>query len=113
MKPSDCQTDFYSMSPTSRIMTANTETHSKIYPCQLRRPDSFVEIALEDDGPGIAADVLPRIFDMYFGSSAPARGPGIGLSIVKELTEAQGGVVSVRSEEGKGSRFSVFLPSAG
>lgn len=76
-------------------------------------PGSFVEIAVEDDGPGIAADVLPRVFDMYYSSSAPAHGPGIGLSIVKELTEAHGGAVSVRSEKGKGSRFSVFLPSAG
>jgi signal transduction histidine kinase len=78
----------------------------------LRRPGCSVEV-VEDDGPGIAADVLPRIFDMYYSSNVPASGPGIGLSIVKELTEAQGCVMSVRSEEGKGSRFSVFLPSAG
>lgn len=76
-------------------------------------PGSFVEIAVEDDGPGIAADILPRIFEMYYSGSATTRGPGIGLSIVKELTEAHGGAVSVRSEEGKGSRFSVFLPAAG
>ncbi len=76
-------------------------------------PGGFVEIMVEDDGPGIATDVLPRIFEMYYSNSVPSHGPGLGLSIVKELAEAHGGAISVTSEEGKGSRFSVFLPSAG
>ena len=76
-------------------------------------PGGFVEMAVEDDGPGIATDILPKIFELYYSNSVPGHGPGLGLSIVKELAEAHGGAVSVTSEEGKGSRFSVFLPSAG
>jgi signal transduction histidine kinase len=76
-----------------------------------RAPDrpGMVEVAVEDDGVGIPAEQLPRIFDKYVRVAHPettaARGLGLGLSLVKALAEAHGGRVEVDSLPGKGSRF--------
>jgi len=74
----------------------------------------MVEVAVEDDGVGIPADQLPRIFERYVRvphpETAAARGLGLGLSLVKALAEAHGGRVEVDSLPGKGSRFRVLLP---
>ncbi len=74
----------------------------------------MVEVAVEDDGVGIPADQLPRIFDKYVRvphpDTAAARGLGLGLSLVKALAEAHGGRVEVDSLPGKGSRFRLLLP---
>ncbi len=69
-------------------------------------------IAVEDDGPGIDPDELPRVFDAYYSGRIKNKdeGTGLGLAIVKVLTEAHGGTVLVRSEKGKGSTFTVLLP---
>jgi two-component system phosphate regulon sensor histidine kinase PhoR len=81
-----------------------------------RAPDdpAMVEVAVEDDGIGIPADQLPRIFDRYVRvphpETAATRGLGLGLSLVKALAEAHGGRVEVDSLPGKGSRFRVLLP---
>lgn len=74
----------------------------------------MVELAVEDDGVGIPADQLPRVFDKYarvpHPETATARGLGLGLSLVKALAEAHGGRVEVDSLPGKGSRFRLLLP---
>ena len=74
----------------------------------------MVEVAVEDDGVGIPAEQLPRIFDKYVRvphpETAAARGLGLGLSLVKALAEAHGGRVEVESLPGKGSRFRLLLP---
>jgi two-component system sensor histidine kinase BaeS len=70
-------------------------------------------VAVEDDGPGLKDEELPRAFDRFFLYSRYGRdrpvGTGLGLAIVKELTEAMGGRVSVRSVEGGPTVFSVTL----
>jgi signal transduction histidine kinase len=75
----------------------------------------MVELSVEDDGVGIAADALPRIFDPYVRISTPetaaAPGLGLGLSLVRGLAHAHGGSIEVESLPGKGSRFRVLLPA--
>jgi len=70
--------------------------------------------SVRDTGVGIAAKNLPFVFDRFWqadnSSKRKFQGVGIGLSLVKELTEIQGGTVSVESEESKGTVFTVNLP---
>jgi PAS domain S-box-containing protein len=79
-----------------------------------RRGDELV-VSVEDDGIGIAADMLPRVFDIFAqGERALERaqgGLGVGLSLVRGLVELHGGRIEARSDgPGKGSEFIVVLP---
>ncbi|HSM06991.1 MAG TPA: ATP-binding protein, partial [Longimicrobiales bacterium] len=66
---------------------------------------------VEDDGPGIPAEDLPRIFERFHRAGrGDAPGAGLGLSLTKELVELLGGEIAVASEEGVGTRFTVRLP---
>lgn len=75
----------------------------------LKRRDRRVEIAVEDDGPGIPADLLPRLFQPFV--TTKTRGTGLGLSIAKKNAESLGGRIVVdRSPALGGARFRVTLP---
>ena len=81
-----------------------------------RADDGSVVFEVADDGPGIGAEHLPRLFERFYrvdkARSRELGGTGLGLSIVKHLVESLGGAVSVRSEPGRGSQFSVRFPMA-
>ncbi|WP_164019796.1 sensor histidine kinase [Pyxidicoccus trucidator] len=62
-----------------------------------------------DDGPGIPAEVLPKIFEPLF--TTKTQGTGLGLAIVSALVHKHGGTLSVRSEVGQGTEFLIELPS--
>jgi signal transduction histidine kinase len=77
--------------------------------------DGDVEIRIEDTGRGIARDFLPHVFDMFRqGDPSPTRdvaGIGLGLNLVKQFVELQGGTVAVHSEgEGAGATFTCRFP---
>lgn len=77
---------------------------------QARYGDDYsVVVRIEDNGPGIAAELLPKIFEPYF--TTKTRGTGLGLAIVKHNTELYGGTVTVESELGKGTAFTVRFPA--
>jgi len=73
-----------------------------------------VEIYVRDTGIGIEAQHLPRLFERFYrvdaARSRAAGGTGLGLSLVKHLTEALGGKIEVSSTPGEGSTFTVHLP---
>ncbi|HXF56385.1 MAG TPA: HAMP domain-containing sensor histidine kinase [Actinomycetota bacterium] len=71
---------------------------------------TFVEVA--DDGPGIAPEDLPHIFDRFYKGDPSRRGPGSGLGLAIALENARllGGDIEVRSEWGAGARFRLLLP---
>jgi signal transduction histidine kinase len=75
---------------------------------------TWAYIRVRDDGPGIAADVLPHIFERFYRGDAPhsGTGAGLGLAIARELVEGQDGTISVESQAGQGTVFSVTLPRA-
>jgi two-component system phosphate regulon sensor histidine kinase PhoR len=83
---------------------------------QARAKDGSVEVTVSDNGVGIPAKDLPRIFERFYtvdkGHSRELGGTGLGLSIVKHIIEAHQGEVRVESEPGKGSRFSFTLKKA-
>lgn len=66
------------------------------------------EIAVSDDGTGIAPDVLPHIFELLF--TRKRNGTGLGLPIVARIVKAHGGTLSVESEAGAGTTFRLLLP---
>jgi len=64
-----------------------------------------------DDGPGIASEDLPFIFERFYrGRSSESDGAGLGLAIVRSIARAHGGSISVESEPGQGSRFILLIP---
>jgi signal transduction histidine kinase len=69
-----------------------------------------VELQVEDTGRGIPQPALPHIFEWYRQAHQDPRGTGLGLAIVRSAVAAHGGRVTVESQEGKGSRFTVLLP---
>ena len=71
--------------------------------------EHHVAIEVEDSGCGIEEKDLPFIFERFYRSSGG--GLGLGLTIVREIVEAHGGKIEVRSEPGRGSVFTVYLPS--
>jgi CheY-like chemotaxis protein len=72
-----------------------------------------VRIAVGDEGPGIAPDVVDHVFDRYWRAQGTAKeGRGLGLYIAKGLVEAQGGSIGVESRPGAGSTFFFTLPLA-
>jgi two-component system phosphate regulon sensor histidine kinase PhoR len=81
-----------------------------------RQRDKEVELIVRDDGPGIEARHLPRIFERFYrvdkGRSRDMGGTGLGLSIVKHLVNAMKGEVRVESTPGHGSTFFVSFPLA-
>ena len=80
---------------------------------RLFRKSDEVCIEVEDRGIGIPEDQLSRIFEQFYRieQKESISGTGLGLTVVKEIIEAHHGIISVTSEIGKGSRFSVILPA--
>jgi len=82
---------------------------------EIERQDDFVEISVKDTGVGIKEEFLPHVFDRFRQADASSirkfGGLGLGLAIVRHITEMHGGTVDVFSEgEGKGATFTVRLP---
>ena len=74
---------------------------------------SYVRLVVADNGSGIAPGVLARIFDPFFTTKEVGVGTGLGLSLVHGIVTDLGGGIAVESEEGAGSRLTVYLPSCG
>ena len=74
------------------------------------KPGLYVVITVSDTGCGMPADVMRRIFDPFFTTKQVGKGTGLGLSMALGTIQEHDGVIDVRSEPGKGSSFSVFLP---
>lgn len=74
------------------------------------RKDGYVAVALADSGTGIPADQFERIFEPFFTTKEVGQGTGLGLSQVFGFAKQSGGEVTVVSEVGKGSIFTLYLP---
>ncbi|HMK64714.1 MAG TPA: ATP-binding protein, partial [Thermodesulfobacteriota bacterium] len=83
--------------------TISIDTHS-----DLQR--SGVEIKVSDTGSGIDPGHLDRIFDPFFTTKPVGKGTGLGLSISYSTIKHLGGEISVQSELGRGTTFTIFLP---
>lgn len=70
----------------------------------------FVAISIKDTGIGIPKEILPRIFDPFF--TTKQKGHGLGLASCYSIITQHGGIITVESEPGRGSTFTVYLPAA-
>jgi len=74
--------------------------------------DQQVVLSIEDDGVGMSADVLKKIFIPFFTTKDVHEGTGLGLPVVHGIVTSHGGTVSVESAPGRGARFEIRLPQA-
>lgn len=72
----------------------------------------LVALCVSDNGPGIPADILPKVFDQYFTTKTASQGTGLGLNIVHRLVKEARGAVHVRTKLGRGTSFTVYLPAS-
>lgn len=75
-----------------------------------RAANAGYELTIEDNGPGIPADVLPKVFEPLF--STKSFGTGLGLPTVKQIVEQHAGEITIASEVGNGTRVTIHLPNA-
>ncbi len=72
----------------------------------------FARIDVQDTGPGVAGEELEKLFQRFYrgAEASDAEGVGVGLYLVRQIAEGQGGYVKAFSRPGRGARFSLFLP---
>ena len=80
---------------------------------RLRSQGEHARLEVEDDGPGIAQQDQPRVFDRFFTRRQGRKGTGLGLALVRAIAEAHGGRATVRSTPGQGSTFVLVVPRRG
>ncbi len=81
-----------------------------------RRSGGFIRVSVEDNGPGVPAESVQRVFERFYRAdkarSRELGGTGLGLAIVKHIVEAHGGTVGCESPAGRGATFYFTLPTA-
>ena len=79
--------------------------------CRQRFSGRFVELSVRDSGPGIAPEVVDRMFEPFFSTKEVGKGSGMGLSTVHGIVHEHGGHVVVDTAPGRGASFRVFFPA--
>jgi two-component system OmpR family sensor kinase len=98
-------------------LLANVSTHTPAGTAATilaQENDGIVTLEVRDDGPGVSARELPRIFDRFYRASAPSARPGsgLGLAIVAAVTAAHGGAADAALNEPHGLRITLTVPVA-
>ena len=73
--------------------------------------DLGVEISVQDNGPGIPDSIKEKIFQPFFTTKPTGSGTGLGLSLSYDIVKAHGGELRVDSEEEKGTKFTLIIPT--
>jgi PAS domain S-box-containing protein len=109
-----CTNAFHAMEETGGILSITLKT-TTLSPDDLSfepsiQPGQFMQLSIGDTGSGINPEIQDKIFDPYFTTKAVGKGTGMGLAIIHGIVKNYGGVLSCRSQPGKGSIFDVYLP---
>lgn len=78
-----------------------------------KKSDKYIEVYVKDTGCGIPKEQISRIFEPFFTTKEVGKGTGLGLALVYEIVQKHNGQISVESEVGKGSTFTILLPISG
>lgn len=73
----------------------------------------YFRLTIQDDGRGMSSEVRAKIFAPFFTTKGPEGGTGLGLAVVQRIVEQAQGLIDVKSELGKGTSFSIYLPVCG
>ena len=77
--------------------------------CETKRPGVYIEVT--DNGAGIPAELLPKIFDLFVTTKPSGKGTGLGLVVCQEIVKAHGGTIDIESEVGTGTSVRIYLPT--
>jgi signal transduction histidine kinase len=70
----------------------------------------LVAVAVRDNGPGISPEILPRLFNSIVSTKDDRSGTGLGLTVVRRAVVEAGGALHLRTQPGRGTSFTLFLP---
>lgn len=71
---------------------------------------AFLALEIDDTGPGIPDELLPKVLDPFFTTKPAGHSTGLGLTVVKKIVDSHGGILRIRNREGRGVRVSIGLP---
>jgi len=91
-------------------VTEDADTDECALTVRTQENDDRIEVIFEDTGPGIAPDVYQKIFEPLY--STKGFGVGLGLPVVKHIMEQHNGGIEIESEQGRGTRVCLWLPTS-
>ena len=95
----------------AHALAAGNPKRNRLYVRSYDEGDRVV-VEVEDNGPGIPSEVMPRIFESFFTTKPPGVGTGLGLPISRDIVSSAGGELTAESVPGRGALFRVRLPAA-
>ncbi len=109
-----CTNASYAMEETGGILEIGTQDivlneASPVFTPDLI-PGKYLNITVIDTGYGIKPEILDRVFEPYFTTKAVGKGTGMGLAVVHGIVKSHGGTITVKSNVGKGTSFSILFP---
>uniref|UniRef100_UPI0040579BE9 MASE3 domain-containing protein n=1 Tax=Candidatus Electrothrix sp. TaxID=2170559 RepID=UPI0040579BE9 len=109
-----CTNAYHALRETGGVLEVSLKqvslTQADIQKSMRLQPGEHLQLIVQDNGPGISAEILEKIFEPYFTTKAQGEGTGLGLAVVQSIILDLCGDIRVDSEPGKGTAFHVYLP---
>lgn len=94
----------------TRLITETVELGERTCAPDQMRPGNYAKISVSDTGIGMDEETREKVFDPFFSTKDKSRGTGLGLASAYGIIRNHGGLITVHSEVGQGSTFSIYLP---